>query len=161
MKQELVERCRALEQELIREDNLVGESFREAEVEVLDLIHQLDLLHHPGGVPKGYRTTLDELTKAIHTLTLRGRVMRARYEMLKEQVGDDLQDENGADLHKQVESLREEVEELTDYDLAAVAVEREAHESSGGIRDIFKALLMWKDAPEEKLEKEREVAERS
>ena len=153
MNRELVERCRALEAELEREDSLAGESFREAEVEVHALINKLDLLKHPGGVPEGYRRILAELDRAIHTLTLRGRVMRARYEMLKDHVGE-LQDYDGADLQRQVTSLREEVEELTDHDRAAIAVEREMHEASGGIRDIFKALLMWKDAPEEKLEKE-------
>lgn len=33
---------------------------------------------------------------------------------------------------------------------AAIEVEREAHEAKG-IRDVFKALLMWKDSPAEKL----------
>lgn len=37
-----------------------------------------------------------------------------------------------------------------DESIAAIEVERDAHKSKG-VRDVFKALLMWKDSPEDKL----------
>ena len=37
-----------------------------------------------------------------------------------------------------------------DESIAAIEVERDAHKAKG-VRDVFKALLMWKDSPEEKL----------
>lgn len=35
---------------------------------------------------------------------------------------------------------------------AAIEVERDAHKATG-ITDVFKALMMWKDAPEERIKK--------
>ncbi len=152
MNVKLLERCRDLEKQLVEDDTLDVDTFRDAESELHTVVNKLDLYEHPNGVPEGWREMVETLDRGIHSLALRGRVMKARYETLKDHMGD-LQNYDGEDLHHQVANLRKEVEELSDYDKAAIAVEREMHEAKGSFKDVFKALLMWRDSPEEKLEK--------
>ncbi len=155
MNVKLLERCRELETQLQEDDTLGVDTFREAESDLHQVVSQLDLYEHPNGVPEGWREMVETLDRGIHSLALRGRVMKARYETLKDHMGG-LQDMDGEDLHNQVTNLRKEVEELSDYDKAAIAVEREMHEAKGSFKDVFKALLMWRDSPEEKLEKAKD-----
>ena len=59
--------------------------------------------------------------------------------------GDSELSEKLDSMHKSMENERDEME-------AALDVQSDAH-SKGGILDVFKALLMWKDAPEERMKK--------
>lgn len=153
MNKKLLARCRELEQQLIEDDSLEADTFRDAESELHSVVSQLDLYRHPNGVPEGWREMVETLDRGIHTLALRGRLMKARYLSLKDGMAG-LEEPDNEELQAQVTNLRKEVEGISDYDKAAIAVEREMHEAKGGFKDVFKALLMWRDAPEEKLKEE-------
>lgn len=55
-------------------------------------------------------------------------------------------------LPERLESLKSSVDVVDPADMAAIDVGRDMHQIKG-VSDIFKALLMWKDTPEEKMAK--------
>jgi len=64
-----------------------------------------------------------------------------------------LGDESPEELKGMIVNMKERVSESEDYDEAMVQIEREMHQHSGKISDIFKSLLMWKDSPDERIVK--------
>lgn len=54
-------------------------------------------------------------------------------------------------LPNKLEAMSSEMDECAEVE-AAIEVARDAHRSKG-VSDVFKALLMWKDSPEDRIQK--------
>ena len=54
------------------------------------------------------------------------------------------------ELSAKLDAMHQSIDPDCDEVKAAIDVQRDAHKSKG-ISDVFKALLMWKDAPEDRM----------
>ncbi len=135
----LAEKCRSVQQEL--ENGILVKPGRINDLEV-GIFQELEKIG-ANDSPESLRA----IKEAVLTLALQARILRARVEALEST-------DNAVEFHEmsqQMAQIERKVASSGDYEQAVIEIEREMHESKGTFRDILKSLLMWKEAPDEKL----------
>ncbi|QQL44445.1 hypothetical protein [Sulfuriroseicoccus oceanibius] len=80
------------------------------------------------------------------------RLLRGKLTAIQEN-GDNLLEELGPEVLKHAPAIREKLASCSDIEQAAIEIQKEIHDSSASFRSFIKGMLMWKDSPEEHLEK--------
>lgn len=63
-----------------------------------------------------------------------------------------LLDELDQEIKNRVPQIKKKIEESDSYEQATIAIQKEAHSGSQTFKDFLKAIMMWKETPEERLE---------
>ena len=116
--------------------------------QLIDLDENLDagMAKFESGLTQDQRAEWDELRGMIDELRRYAKLAKMRLIAGDEAVKERLRE------------IELSMENTSEYQEAEVEIERSMHQTKG-IGDVFKALLMWKDSPEERLAAKREEEE--
>ena len=83
------------------------------------------------------------------------RLLRGRLAAIQAN-GDDLLEEIGPEVLKHAPAIREKLASSSDLEQAAIAIQKEIHDSSASFRSFIAGMMMWKESPEEHIERKSE-----
>lgn len=146
MKQELLEVCDDLEHHIDEKmDNLVDRLSRVEEA-MDERIQTLDSRYSDDD-------DIAELKQLNIGLRRTRRLLRGKLSALRGS-HDDLMTELAPEIKDRVPAIKQTIERSESYEQASVKIQKEAHSASDSFKDFFKAILMWRETPEERLRRE-------
>lgn len=104
-------------------------------------------------LPESFQGKTSDIMADLSQLVRLTAILRARHAVVSEPSEKILEKEVIAEVKDRVPALVERVKDSPDLAAAMLEIEQEAHDGPANFRDFLKGLLMWKESPQEHLDR--------
>lgn len=143
MKNELIELCNELESNFDEKLELYEDRLKRIDAEIGE---RLDHLKNKLAGDQD----VAELEQLLIGLKRTHRLMQGKLSVIQNN-NHELLDTLGEEIKKRLPEMRQKIEDSETYEQASIEIQKEAHSASDSFKDFFKAIMMWRDTPEEKI----------
>ena len=78
------------------------------------------------------------------------RLMHGKLSIIQDH-GKELLGELDTELRQRIPAMKERIKKSESYEQASLEIQKESHTASSSFKDFFKAIMMYRDTPEERL----------
>ena len=143
MKNELIELCNEIEGNFDEKLELYEDRLKRIDAEIGERLYHLKSKHSGD-------QDIAELEQLLIGLKRTHRLMHGKLAVIQN-YSQDLLDTLSEEIQNRMPEMRQKIEDSETYEQASIEIQKEAHTASDTFKDFFKAILMWRDTPEEKI----------